>query len=293
MITLQKSTNGGIELRSEDRSPSVYLDHWAFRQISEDDKLRKQFVDTLKEKKGTLSISWLNFTEFAKVDEKQKRVAENFIDSVLPNIVFLEVAPFVVIEREKENALLAGAPPAPPHIDAEYAKVLLIDGANSLTPLSANGLLEDSSSPELVECCKSYVKSIIDRTEQLRKEVANDQQRANGVKNFVYREVVPRGTRQLVRAMLRSLVLNRELKMTANHAMDLTHTVVPVSYCDFVLLDSHWVTQVEQARIRMKKDGVLKFPLAKVYSGKKNGITRFLDDLKIYSSSKDDLRKAV
>ena len=51
-----------------------------------------------------------------------------------------------------------------------------------------------------------------------------------------------------------------------------------VAYCDYVLLDGHWATQVEQARKRIT-DGGLSFPMAKVFSEKNDGIKNFFKRL--------------
>jgi hypothetical protein len=56
------------------------------------------------------------------------------------------------------------------------------------------------------------------------------------------------------------------------------HAVVPVAYCDLVLLDKHWETQVERVRLRLNKAGI-SAPIAKIFSGKANGIDRFLYEL--------------
>ena len=71
---------------------------------------------------------------------------------------------------------------------------------------------------------------------------------------------------------------NRKLKITRKHAIDLLHAVVPVAYCDFVLLDKNWRTQVEHARTRFNKAG-LSVPIARIFSEQENGIERFLYEL--------------
>ena len=54
--------------------------------------------------------------------------------------------------------------------------------------------------------------------------------------------------------------------ITPNDAMDFFHTIVPVAYCDFVLLDGRWRDQVDRLRARLQRAGV-DFPLATVLSG--------------------------
>jgi len=48
-------------------SPSVYLDHWAFREITDSKTLTKRFSEALLFRGGTLVLSWLNIVEFYKV----------------------------------------------------------------------------------------------------------------------------------------------------------------------------------------------------------------------------------
>jgi len=47
--------------------------------------------------------------------------------------------------------------------------------------------------------------------------------------------------------------------------MDFFHAVVPVAYCDYALLDTHWAAQVARARSRFKRTSV-NVPLATVFS---------------------------
>ena len=89
---------------------------------------------------------------------------------------------------------------------------------------------------------------------------------------------IQRGTRFIPREFVRSPLVNLMTKLTRNQSIDLLHAVVPVSYCDLVLLDNHLETQVDRVRSRLVSAGI-RVPVAKVFSGKRDGITRFLNDL--------------
>ncbi len=54
--------------------------------------------------------------------------------------------------------------------------------------------------------------------------------------------------------------------MTKNDAADLSHAVVPVSCCQYVLLDKHWEEQVNQARKRLSAK--MSLAIANVFSRK-------------------------
>jgi hypothetical protein len=75
--------------------------------------------------------------------------------------------------------------------------------------------------------------------------------------------------------MLRTLLVNKQMKITPNHAIDLLHAVVPVAYCNIVLLDKHWESQVERVRQRFVA-ARMRVPMAKVFSARSNGIDCFL-----------------
>ncbi|MGA9453493.1 MAG: hypothetical protein WBW41_19375, partial [Verrucomicrobiia bacterium] len=89
------------------------------------------------------------------------------------------------------------------------------------------------------------------------------------------------GTRFIARELLGSFIKDRGLQIGKNrrkHVMDISHAIVAVAYCDYVLLDSHWAIQVEQARKRIR-DGRASFHMAKVFSEKEDGLGKFLQEL--------------
>ena len=64
------------------------------------------------------------------------------------------------------------------------------------------------------------------------------------------------GTRYIFRELVRSFFINQRLNIKKNHAIDLLHSVVPIAYCDYVLLDKYWVTQIHQMRNRFDKSKI-------------------------------------
>lgn len=101
MVRFLIADNGSIRVAQVTAAPAVYLDHWALRNISENPALRARVTGALKSRSGTLMLSWLNLVEFTKVtDGAQARCAEALVEDVLPNVFFLQINPFTVIERE-------------------------------------------------------------------------------------------------------------------------------------------------------------------------------------------------
>lgn len=278
MIKLNVSQTDKIEIWQRDEEPSIYFDHWALRIVSESNFLSDSIVKIIKAKNGTLCISWLSLLEFSEVSECQCKQAEVFLNTLLPNIIFINPNPFEVIEIENER--IKGITGPSPHLEPSYSEVLLCSEQTSQNPLTFNRLLEYSTAKELGASRENLAKTIIQQVGALRGEMAGNRKFAQAVKSYIHQPIIgPRLTRQVVREALRNFLIDPSVPFTANHAFDLLHAVVPVSYCNFVLLDSHWQNLVERARTRLTNQGI-NLSLAQVYSKKNNGIEIFLGELK-------------
>src|SRR5262245_52945306 len=123
MVTISIDNGGRLVATQRDCSPTVYLDHWAFRELSTTPALAERFVAALKLRNGTLASSCTNLIEFCNVtDDHQARRAEELLEASLPHVFFLEMDPFLVQTREDE--LLRGGPLRPPHEDRELFTTL-------------------------------------------------------------------------------------------------------------------------------------------------------------------------
>jgi hypothetical protein len=75
--------------------------------------------------------------------------------------------------------------------------------------------------------------------------------------------------------LMRALASESGFTFTPNDGMDLVHTVVPVAYADFVLLDRSWAHRVRS----------LSMPGRRVYAFYEPEIDQFLDALEQVSAS--------
>jgi hypothetical protein len=277
MINFEIDGNGELKVGQQDFLPSVYLDHWALRRLSEDTTLANRLISALKSNNGTLAISVLNLIEFSKVkDAQQARMAENLIEAILPQVFFLSFNPFDVIEME--DALIAGGHPIPPHGDFDFLEAFAHLKPKSLNSFTSENLFVAVQKSSLSTSLDSLADTIIERVEFLRHSLDVDDYFRSAVKRLPGSSNIQRGTRTIVRELIRSLLVDRNTKITRNHAIDLLHAVVPVAYCDIVLLDKHWETQVDRARSRLEQARISS-PIAKVFSMKNDGINRFLYEL--------------
>ncbi len=277
MIEFMINNNGGLEIVQRDVSPTVYLDHWALRKFSEDQTLAARFTTALKSRNGTLALSLLNLAEFAKVTiEAQARKAESLVDAILPRVFFLEFNPPVVISRE--NELLAGGPSTPPHVAPNLLKVFIQLKPTSLNPFTACDLFKAVQNSGLAQRLNNLADAVVGRVEALRDELDTNPEFRSAVRRSPSGPQIQRGTRFIWRELVRALLVDNRTKITRNHAIDLLHAVVPVAYCDLVLLDKHWETQVDRVRSRLKA-ACMTIPIGKVFSGKANGVEKFLCEL--------------
>jgi hypothetical protein len=277
MIEFSVNKNGGLEVVQRDFSPTVYLDHWALRKVSEDLALAARLSSALDSRNGTLALSWLNLVEFTKVTrEDQIRKAEIFIEANLPRVFFLEIDFFVVIRREDE--LLAGGRPSPPHADLDFLREFSQFKPTSVKPFTACDLFKVVQDTEFAKRFHDLANAVIGYINALRNEFDENSKFRSAVRRLPSGPQIQRGTRFILRQLVHALLVDKKIKITQNQAIDLLHAVVPVAYCDLVLLDKHWKTQVDRARSGLNKVG-LSVPIAKVFSEKANGIDRFFCEL--------------
>jgi hypothetical protein len=281
MLT-RSEKNGALTVTQQQTSPVVYLDHWALLDFSEDTALSSRFAGALKMRGGTLAISWANLIEFSKItNSNQVHKVENLLDSILPNIFFLETDPFKVIERE--NRLLAGGPLIPPHGDQDFLKVFEQATHSLRNPFAARNFISTVQKPEIADRMSHLGDVFVERIENMRQEVTSNEKLARKLLRPARVTPIQSGTRDILREIGRALLLDKRTRITRNHGIDFYHAVVSSSYCDLVLLDKYWATLVTRVRRRFDDVG-LPVQIASVFSKADNGTDKFLHELetKIY-----------
>ena len=118
----------------------------------------------------------------------------------------------------------------------------------------------------------------MERIEALREQYAADPEFQSAIKRLPSGPPIQRGTRFILREFVRALIVDKGTKVTRNQVIDLFHAIVPISYCDYVLLDKYWEAQLDRVRSRFS-NAVMAVPTARVFSGKGDGVDRFLSDI--------------
>jgi hypothetical protein len=277
VITLSINANGDLEAGQQDMPPTVYLDHWALRTFSEDQEWASRLTTALSSREGTLALSWANLAEFVRVtDHRQARLAETLIEANLPHIFLLEANPFTVIEHEDQ--LLAGGPPVPPHGDQDFLRALVMLKPRALTLFTAHNLFNVVQRLGSAERTERMADMFVSRLAAMRDEIQADPTFRAALRRPTMTAPIQRGTRFILQELVRALILDKGTKITRNAALDFFHAVVPVAYCNFVLLDGYWETQVDRVRSRFQASH-FPIPMATVFSQRREGIERFIRQL--------------
>lgn len=265
-------TGPSIKVSQSFDSPTVYLDHWAIRRLSDDAELQERFVLAMKRRGGTLLMTHMNFSEFAGSESPNHGLAAGqMLDRLLPSIYFAELNldRIVAIEEASNNDCRL-----PPPGDTEMLD-MAANATLGLKPFSIEALLA-----QIYEG-RRRVDSVARKTnESIAAQVLTQRQDPEFVGKA--RKTVPSlksaKTRLLMRELLRSTVLDPSDQFTPNDAADLQHAILATGYCDYVLLDGKWVDRIRRTRNRLERFGV-ELRLAQCFSERRSGLTHFLSEL--------------
>jgi hypothetical protein len=284
--------NGKLVLKQLLREPSVYLDHYALRKISEDPHLSARLSGAIRAKNGTIALSLINRVEFIGVsNDQQALVAENLLSDLWPQLFLMDVDPARVAQRE--ISLL----PTTTYPDGSLAcdDQALLGAFTSRINLNAPGVRWNLGEmfrafPPPARTRADLVKIVRDgrqamaavhqgrRTPEYREKRRNFRRkmRATGI-------CAPRATGPLFTAMLEIFDQDRPLP-SDNDFFDFLHACVPSSYCTFVMLDGGWRHIVDRVRKDLTDDNIMT-PIAQAFSEREGGMERFFTALEQYPAS--------
>jgi hypothetical protein len=121
----------------------------------------------------------------------------------------------------------------------DLLKAFVLLKPESVQLLTARELFQVVQGSELIQGLDGLADTVLDRVSALRDELLADPDFRKLVQRLPAGIQIQRGTRFVLRELVRSLLIDQRLKLTRNHAMDLLHAIVAVAYCELVLLDKH------------------------------------------------------
>jgi hypothetical protein len=259
-------SGGRAQIEQVSLNPLVYLDHAPLMEVAQ--AQARRFASALIGAGGTLGLSFVNLIEISNVSAPTGAMIQELIDRVWPHIIFLEAEFGAVIAQE--NQLLGGVRiPLPPQINRDMGAAYgRLSGTESLDPQNPKGFVEVIRSesfrlalgPE-VEKAAAQGRSYL---EQARQKIAENEALAKRIKAQPKGLRIQYPTRYVAQEILRGLLRSKS-RMDPHNYNDLWHTVVPVSYCDLVVLDKQWAENARQVQERLRARGLLTHE-AKVFS---------------------------
>lgn len=271
MFAKEPLGNGRALLVESLGRPIVYLDNWALNDIALDVACRDRFVSTLNGRKGTLRLSISNLIELMKqTDRRQIDTILQMIDSV--DAGFINTNFVDVINRE--NALLRGEAAGNPSQELTLVQTHLLAQNWPETWAMSDVIrtaLDCTSGTQMRERwdqfsirMEGFLGAVRKDRHYMSKSKARTRETRNKGKDH------DRPTRELFVLGFDFILQNESMKMNSNEWHDFFHAIVPVSYCDIVLLDKRWATFLYQTD--------LQFPDAAFVFDKKS-IDGFFDTL--------------
>jgi hypothetical protein len=245
--------NGKIEIREYFRSPMIYLDHWALNDISLNKTLRDKFADIMNAKGGMLRLSVYNMMELSKqVDSSQVDAILDMIRSI-HDCGFINADPGVVINKENtliaEPSLIYEVMNPSAEVDLVAAHLMaqnypltwhVADIIRNIIRVMPKTNLSYGNSKFVQDMERLLSRGRGDSTHLRRAEKRFKSLKKAGPK-------YQRPTREVYTMAVDFIMRNKRMGMSEySEWVDLFHVIVPVSYCDIVMVDKRWKSFVSQ-----------------------------------------------
>lgn len=245
MLRYKNATDDGVTIEQVTSRPSIYLDQWIWCLLSEDSILRNRFIKTAEEAKATIMYSNATLIELALIeDTKQIDAIHEVMDKL--DYGFSDFNPSRVIKKEQELEIPGGGAfinNLNPCCDLELISNYFLNRMDPLKPFQLSAILPklkgDVESGKFREMGKRFegLTPIILNARNDPEALSRAKKRHS--KKELFRNHMPY-TKDIYRHAIDFVVVNENMKMSSNEWIDLLHTVVPVAYFDFVMLDKRW-----------------------------------------------------
>jgi hypothetical protein len=255
-------------------SPTVYLDHWAIRLFSDDPVLQDRLVSALVTKRGTLLISTVSMAELGSASDPRHVIdAEAFLERCLPHLFLTDFRLDKLRAREMNEG--TNATRFWPTADLAQLKVFGERAQAAGQEFTMRGFAQmayEHRTP-INELMRSNAREMIEAVDKAR----SDPDYVRKARDAPLSE--SRSRMMLIMGeLLRGFILDPNLTMSENDAVDLVHAAMPLNCGDYVLLDGPWAERVAKMKLRLDKSAMV-MPIAKCFSRRNDGINAFLTDL--------------
>jgi len=269
--------DGETHARQSFDAPTVYFDHWAICDFSDDLTLQDRFVNAMQAKRGTFILSHTNLAEFTNAsDPRHADAAERFLERLMPN-VYLTDFDLDKAEAFESQPHYAGQR-MQPSADLPMLKFLAVRSINAGGDFTLAGFIKLSHlyRDQLSKTFNEVNQNILDALNKQRADPAHVEKARQSVPDTSRTK-----TRVIMGELMRELTIDTKATITVNDIVDWQHAILPVSCCDYVLLDSKWEQRVHTMTKRATQQG-LHMRFAKCFSKRDNGLNDFLSQLEAF-----------
>jgi hypothetical protein len=245
MLRYRDVTDEGVSIEQVTNRPSLYLDQWMWSLLSYDRQLRGRFLALGNERKPTIMYSYVTVLELAQIEDRNQIEA---ITEVMASFDygFSDANPSGVISKERELEVPGGGAfhDQNPSCDIEFIRNYFLNVMDPLKPFIISPILrklrEEGKTGTYREMGRRFENALTPTVLRARydSDALKRAKRRHSKKEL--QRSKPPYTQDIYRLALDFAVVNETMKMTSSEWIDLLHTVVPVSYFDFVLLDKRW-----------------------------------------------------
>lgn len=263
-----------LRVRQSFSAPAIYLDHWAICTFSDDRLLQDRLVAAVHKKRATFLLSHTNLAEFtAPSDVRHAVAAESFFDRLLPHVYLSDVD----LEKAEawENNASSQAHRICPSPDLQMLKFLAEQSLRAGHRITFQGFVRLSHEyrAEIGTVFRQANQDILELLKAQRADPSYVRKARTSIPNN------RRSTTQMVMGeLIRELVIDPKAEITINDIVDWQHSVLPIVSCDYVLLDQKWEQRVTTLQKRCAQHQ-RPIRLARCFSARNNGVTRFLEAL--------------
>jgi len=279
----KENINGKIKVKIDQIAdpPTVYLDTWVLFDFIEDNDLADKFIKILNNLDGTLIFSIVSIIESMAIDDQEQiQKLYKFIDSIgAEKIDFLDFNFTRVIDNEKKykknnGQFLKTSPAIDFGLLDSFIKIHKPENPLKVSEIFLAYRQDLKNGKVLNEKWEEDLFSIIIRARNNINALSNAKKRFRKRKENANTYKFP-CTEYLWESCIDYVVINENMEMPNKEWRDIFHTIVPVAYCGFVLIDRRWQNFIKSTDLEYTQ-------IAKVYT--RRNLSEFLKDLENWKS---------
>jgi hypothetical protein len=226
--------------------PTIYLDHWAIRKISQRPEWRARLLAALSTR-GTVLFSTAHIAELARNSGESMAAVRSFLEAVGPHWMVTLADPVEVIRREAEWSRDSHRAPfvADTFFRSSGFLARLCSGPVSLSHIV--DMTREEGGAALLSHLTPSVDRLIHNLNRFREKYRDNK----GILAATFPPQVFDARypmRFVFCQLMRSLVTTR-VRLTAGQIADFFHAAVPLAYAQVVVLDKHWATQADNIKL--------------------------------------------